>query len=75
MEIHEDDAEVLSDDQVASDGEEGQDCSPIQNMLPGVSYIFSMHKETDAETDKEEKIPSVQQKWCQTSPKEDTPSK
>ena len=34
-----------------------------------------MHEETDAESDKEEKIPSAQQKWCQSSPKEDTPSK
>ena len=34
-----------------------------------------MHEETDAESDKEEKIQSTWQKWCQPSPKEDTPSK
>ena len=60
---------------MASDGNEGQDCSPIQNTLSGVSHIFGTHKETDAESDKEEKIPSTQQKWCQPSPKKDTPSK
>ena len=34
-----------------------------------------MHKETDAESSKEEKIPSTQQKQHQCSPKEDMPSK
>ena len=34
-----------------------------------------MHKETDAESDTGEKIQSIQRKWCQPSPKEDTPSK
>ena len=34
-----------------------------------------MHEETDAESDKEEKIQSAQRKWHQPSPKEDTPSK
>ena len=68
-------AEVLSDGQVASAGNEGQDCSPIQNTLSGVSHIFGTHEETDAESNKEEKIQSAQQKRCQHSPKEDTPSK
>ena len=68
-------AEVLSDGQVASDGDEGQECSPIQNTLSGVSHIFSTHEETDAESDKEEKIQSTQPEQCQPSPKEDTPSK
>ena len=68
-------AEVLSDGQVASAGNEGQDCSPIQNTLSGVSHIFGMHEETDAESNKEEKIQSTQQKRCQHSPKEDMPSK
>ena len=68
-------AEVLSDGQVASNGNEGQDHSPIQNTLSGVSHIFGMHKETDAESDKEEKIQSIQRKQHQPSPKEDTPSK
>ena len=34
-----------------------------------------MHGETDAESNKEEKIQSAQWKWCQPSPKEDMPSK
>ena len=34
-----------------------------------------MHEETDAESDKEEKIQSAWRKWCQPSPKEDMPSK
>ena len=34
-----------------------------------------MHEETDAESDKEEKIQSTRQKWHQPSSKEDTPSK
>ena len=34
-----------------------------------------MDKETDTESDKEEKIQSTQQKRCQSSPNEDTPSK
>ena len=68
-------AEVLSDGQAASDGDEGQDHSPTQNTLSGVSHIFGMHEETDAESDKEEKIQSIWQKWHQPSPKEDMPSK
>ena len=69
------DAEVLSDSQAASDGDEGPDHSPIQNTLSGVSHIFGVHEETDVESDHEEKIQSAQQKWHQPSPKEDTPSK
>ena len=34
-----------------------------------------MYEETDAESDTEEKIQSARWKWCQPSPKEDTPSK
>ena len=75
MDICEVDVEVLSDDQTASDGDKGQDRSPIQNTLSGVSHIFGMHEETDAESDKGEKIQSTQQKRHQPSPKEDTPSK
>ena len=68
-------AEVLSDGQAASDGEEGQGHTQIQNTLTGISHIFSMHEETDAESDTKEKIQSIQQKWRQPSPKEDMPSK
>ena len=69
------DAEVLSDGQVASDGDEGPGYSPIQNTLSSVSHIFSAHEETDVESDHKEKIQSAQQKWCQPSPKEDMLSK
>ena len=71
MEVSKDDAEVLSDGQAASDGDEGQGCAPTQNTLTGVSHIFSTHEETDAESDNEEKIQSTQQKQRQPSPKED----
>ena len=67
--------EVLSDGQTASDGNEGQGRAQIQNTLTRVSHIFGMHEETDAESNTEEKIQSILQKWCQPSPKEDTPSK
>ena len=75
MEASKGNAEVLSDGQAASDGDEGQDHAQIQNTLTGVSHVFSMHEETDAESDTREKIQSIQQKWHQPSPKEDTPSK
>ena len=67
--------EVLSDRQVASNGNEGQEHTQIQNTLTGVSHIFGMHEETDAESDTEEKIQSIWQKWHPPRPKEDTPSK
>ena len=60
-------AEVLSDGQVASDGEEGQGHAQIENTLTGVSNIFGMHKETDAESDTGEKIQSIQWKRRQPS--------
>ena len=75
MEASKDNTEVLSDGQVAFDGKEGQGCAQIQNTLTGVSHIFGTHEETDAKSDTGEKIQSVWQKWCQPSPKEDTPSK
>ena len=65
----------MSNGQAASDGNEGQGHAQIQNTLTGVSHIFGMHEETDAESDTEEKIKSTRQKWCQPSPKEDSPSK
>ena len=69
------DAEVLSDSQAASDGDEGLGRSPIQNTLSGVSHIFGAHEETDVESDHEEQIQSAWRKWHQPSLKEDTPSK
>ena len=69
------DAEALSDGQTASDGDEGQGCAQIQSTLTGVSHVFGMHEETDAESDTQEKIQSIWWEWRQPSPKEDTPSK
>ena len=74
-EIHGSNTEVLSDGQVTSNGNEGPGRSPIQNTLSGVSHIFGAHKETDIESDLEEKTPPTQQKQCQPIPKEDTSSK
>ena len=77
MEVGKGDAEVLSDGQVASDGDEGQGHAQIQNTLTGVSHVFGTHEETDAkaESNTEEKIQSAQRKQRQPSPKEDMPSK
>ena len=74
-EVGKGDIKVLSNGQVASDGDKGQGRTPIQNTLTGVSSVFSTHEETDADSDNEEKIQSAQQKRCQPSPKEDMPSK
>ena len=74
-EVGKGDAEVLSDGQAASNGDEGQGHAQIQKTLTGVSHVFGMHEKTDAESDTEEKIQSARQKWRQPSPKEDTPSK
>ena len=60
--------------QAASNGKEGQGCAQTQNTLTGVSHIFGMHEETNAKFDTGE-IQSVQKKWHQPSPKEDTPLK
>ena len=69
------DTEVLSDGQVASDGDEGLGCSPIRNTLSGVSHVFGTHEETDVKSDHEEKTPPARQKRHQPSPKEETSSK
>ena len=73
-EVHEGDGEVLSDGQVASDGDEGPGHSPPRNTHSGVSHIFGTHEETDVECDHEEGTPPMWQKWCQPSPKEETSS-
>ena len=67
--------EVLSNSQVASDGEEGQGCPQIQDTLTGISQVFGTHEDTDSESDPGEKIQSVQWKQHQPSPKEGTPPK
>ena len=45
-----------SDGQVASDGEEGQECPHNQDTLTSISQVFSGHKDTDPESDPGEKI-------------------
>ena len=67
--------ETSSDRQVASDGEEGQECPHTQDTLTGVSQVFGGHEATDPELDPGEKIQSTQQKRCPKSPKEDSPLK
>ena len=74
-EVCEDDAEVLSNGRAGSNGDEGPGHSPIQNTLSGVSHVFSANKETDIESDHEEKVQPVWLKQRQPSPKEDMPSK
>ena len=74
-EVCKDDAEVLSNGQAGSEDDEGPGHSPIRNTLSGVSHVFSMHEETDVESDHEEKVQPAWLKWCQPSPKEDMPSK
>ena len=59
MEICGGDAEVLSNGQAASNGDEGPGHSPIRNTLSGVSHIFGTHEEMDVESDHEEKTPPV----------------
>ena len=68
-EAHEGKTEVLSDGQVASDGNEGQDRSPIRNTLSGVSHVFGTHEETDAESDKEEKVQSAWRSGANPAPR------
>ena len=74
-EVCEDDAEVLSNGQVGSNGDEGLGHSPIRNTLSSVSHIFGIHEETNIESNHEEKVQPAQLKWRQPSPKEGTPSK
>ena len=61
-----------SDEQVASDGKEGQDHPHTQDTLTGVSQIFSEHMDTDPESDPGEKIQYIWQKRCPKNPKEDS---
>ena len=64
-----------SDGQVASDGEEGQECPHTQDTLTSVSQVFGGHEDTDPESDPREKIQSIWQKWCPKSSEEDSPLK
>ena len=54
------------------EGEYAQICKDDAEVL---SDGLGMHEETDAESNKEEKIQSTQQERCQPSPKEDMPTK
>ena len=51
--------ETSSDRQVASDGEEGQECHHTQDTLTSISQVFSGHEDTDPESDPGEKIQSI----------------
>ena len=65
--------ETSSDGQVASGGEEGQECLRTQDTLTGISQVFGRHEDTDPESDPREKTQSICQKQCLKSPKEDSP--
>ena len=67
--------ETSSDKQVASDGEEWQECPHTQDTLTSISQVFGEHEDTDPESDPGEKVQSVWQKWHPESPKEDSPLK
>ena len=67
--------ETSSDGQVASDGEEGQVHPQTQDTLTSISQVFGTHEDTNPESDPGEKIQSIWQKQCPTSPKEDSPSR
>ena len=73
-EVHEGDGEVLSDGQVASNGDEGSGRSPPWNTHSSVSHVFGTHEETDGESDHGEGTTPMQQKRRQPSPKEETSS-
>ena len=62
-----------SDGQVASDGEEGQEHPQTQDTLTGVSQVFSIHEDTDPESNPREKIQPIRRKRHPKSPKEDSP--
>ena len=64
-----------SDGQVASDGEEGQECPQTQDTLTRISQVFSRHEDTDPESNPREKIQPIWQKQCPKSPKDDSPLK
>ena len=40
-----------SNGQVASDGEEGQECPQTQDTLTRISQVFGRHEDTDPESD------------------------
>ena len=53
-------AKTSSDGQVASDGEEGQECPQTQDTLTGISQVFGRHEDTDPESDPGEKTQPIQ---------------
>ena len=67
--------ETSSDRQVASDGEEVQECPHTQYTVTGISQVTGGHEDTDPESDPGEKIQSIWQKQHLKSPKEDSPLK
>ena len=61
--------------QVASDGEEGQECPHTQDTLASISQVFGGYKDTDPKSDTGENIWSIWQKWHPKNPKQDSPLK
>ena len=51
---------TISNDAIASDGEEEPEPPPSQDTLNGISQVFGTHK--DSESDKGEKVQSRQKK-------------
>ena len=64
-----------SDEQVALDGEEEQECPLTQDTLTGISQVFGTHEDTDPESKPQEKIQFIQHKWHPKCPKENSPLK
>ena len=48
--------ETSSDGQVASDGEEGQECPQTQDTLTSISQVFGRQEDTDLESGPGQKI-------------------
>ena len=51
--------ETSGDRQVASDGEERQECPHTQDTLTGISQVFGEHEDTYPESDPGEKVQSI----------------
>ena len=48
-----------SDGQVASDGEEGQECPQTQDTLTGISQVSGTHEDKDPESNPGEKVQPI----------------
>ena len=66
---------TISNDTVASDGEEEPEPPTTQDTLTNVSQVFSTHEDSDSESDTGEQVWPKQKKWAPKTPKEDDPLK